>query len=186
VTFGLGVAFNPAAVAGDTSAHFQTAGLADFQFLMQVGPHFRSDLTVGLYHHTSDETLSDTSGLFDMHVTGTVFRIGLGVYYTWSPDTGFALYAGPRVGILYSSLEADYSGSNNAPGNQVIWGAFFWGLSFGAEYALSPHLSLGAELRTTSTGFGVPNELYPANTYPRDFKQNVFSTDALILARLYF
>lgn len=186
VTFGMGISFNPAAIAGDTSAHFQPAGLADIQFFMQVGPHFRADLISGLYHHTSDQTLMDAAGPYTMHLTGTVFRVGMGVYYTWEPDTAFTLYAGPRVGILYSSLEADYAGSVNAPGNQTIWGAFFWGLSFGAEYALSAHFSLGGEFRTTSTGFGVPNELYPSSTYPRDYKQNVFSTDALILARLYF
>jgi hypothetical protein len=187
VRLGIGVSLNPAAVAGDSSSLFQTRGMADFYFLVQVGEYFRTEVQFGLYHRTAHQTSADTSGEFDVNTTSTIVRTGFGVFITWHTDSALTLYAGPRVGVLYSSLAQDYSRTPAGLGKQsTIWAGFFWVACFGAEYALSAHFTLGGEFDLTSTGFGVPNEEYPTSGYPRDLKYNVWSTDALIFARFYF
>jgi hypothetical protein len=187
VTLGLGVSFNPAAAAGDKNSLFQSAGLADYYLTAQIGDILRTEFQFGLLTRSEDQTYSDSLGEFNGHTSGVIFRFGFGAFYTWRPDSMFTVYAGPRTGILASSDYVSYSRPAQGYSDQkTIWGAFFISACFGAECALTRHISLGGEFQLTSTGFGVPNEVPPATGYPRDFKQNILSTNALIFARFFF
>ncbi len=187
VTMGIGISFNPAAAAGDRNSLFQSTGLADYYLTAQIGDILRTEFQFGLLVRSEDQTYGDSLGVFNGHTSGVIFRFGFGAFYTWRPDSSFTVYAGPRTGVLASSDYVSYSRpSAGYAGQKTIWGAFFISACFGAEYALSRHLSLGGEFQLTSTGFGVPNETPAATVYPRDFTQNVYSTNALVFARFFF
>jgi hypothetical protein len=187
VTLGLGVSFNPAAVAADKDSRFQSAGLADYYLTAQIGDILRAEFQFGLLVRSQDQTYNDSTGEFNGHTSGVILQFGFGAFYTWRPDSTFTLYAGPRTGILASTEYTSYSRPSAGYADQkTIWAAFFISACLGAECALSRHLSLGGEFQLTSTGFGVPNQIPAATGYPRDFKQNVYSTDALIFVRFFF
>ncbi|MFI5253016.1 MAG: hypothetical protein ACHQQQ_11365 [Bacteroidota bacterium] len=187
VTLGLGVSFNPSNVAGDNKFLFQSPGAADFYLFVKTGEYFRAEFQFGLLIRSQDQTYSDSLGEFIGHISAAIVRFGFGAFYTWHPDSTFTLYAGPRTGVLSSSEYLSYSRPAKGYTDQkTIWAAFFISGCFGAEGAITQHVTLGGELQFTSTGFGVPNQIPPSTVYPRDFKQNVFSTNALIFARFYF
>ncbi len=187
VTVGVGVSFNPAAVAGDNSSHFQIPGMADYYVTAQIGDILRTEVQFGILIRSSDQTYGDSLGEFNGHTSGVVMRFGFGAFYTWRPDSSFTVYAGPRTGVMASSDYLTFSRTSAGYADQkTIWGAFFISGCFGAEYALTRHLSLGGEFQFTSTGFGVPNETPPATGYPRDYKESVLSTDALVFIRFFF
>ena len=187
VTLGLGVSFNPAAITGDKNSYFQSTGLADFYMPVQIGDILRAELQFGLMLQSQDQTYSDSLGEFNGHNALAIFRFGFGAFYTWRPDSTFTFYIGPRTGILASSDYLSYSRPAKGYADQkTIWGAFFISACLGGEYALSRHFSLGGEFQFTSTGFGVPNQTPAPTTYPQNFKQDVYSTNTLIFARVYF
>lgn len=187
VTVGIGVSFNPAAAAGDNSSHFEAPGMADYYLTAQIGDILRTEVQFGILIRSGNQTYGDSLGEFNGSTSGVVMRFGFGAFYTWRPDSSFTVYAGPRTGVLASSSYVTYSRLSLGYANQkTIWGAFFISGCFGAEYALTRHLSLGGEFQLTSTGFGVPNMTPPATGYPRDFKENVLSTDALVFIRFFF
>jgi|GEM_PF-1985673 len=187
VTVGVGVSFNPAAVAEDNSSHFQTPGMADYYVTAQIGDILRTEVQFGILIRSADQTYSDSLGEFNGNTSGVVMRFGFGAFYTWRPDSSFTVYAGPRTGVMASSSYLTYSRLSAGYANQkTIWGAFYISGCFGAEYAITHHLSLGGEFQFTSTGFGVPNETPAATGYPREFKESVLSTDALVFIRFFF
>ncbi|HXX62955.1 MAG TPA: outer membrane beta-barrel protein [Bacteroidota bacterium] len=187
VNFGLGISYNPAFAPGDNSGRFHSDGMADYYLIMQVGQYFRAELQFGFFSPTSDQTDADSLGEFTERVSQSILRSTLGVFYTWSADSSFVLYAGPRVGVLSSVEYRSYSrASPGYFGGRTHWGAFVATASFGAEYHLSHHFALGGELQLTSTGYGVPMEDPALPGYPQNAKEQVYSTGAIVFARFFF
>ncbi len=185
VRFGIGVGVSPLAIAGDVESKFMAAGFENFYFPIQVGPYIKVEPEIGLYFFSTDQTVQDSSGSVIEHTARQIVRTGIGVFYTWKPDSVFMMYIGGRTGILSSERQTTHSRQSSIPDFDRNWAVYYAGAGLGAEYFFSHHFSLGAELQLTHYGFGVP-VIKSDPTPTEDFTQNATSTNTVLFARFYF
>jgi len=185
VRFGIGVGVSPLAIAGDVESKFTAGGFENFYFPIQIGPYIKVEPEIGLYFFTTDQTVQDSSGSVIEHTARQIVRTGIGVFYTWRPDSVFTMYLGGRTGILSSERQITHSRQSSIANFDRNWAVYYAGAGLGAEYFFSHHFSLGAELQLTHFGFGVP--VIKSDPNPtEDFTQNATSTNTVLFARFYF
>ena len=154
ITFGIGVAVYPGQMPGDLQDKFQAPGFTDVIIPVQIGTHIRVEGSLGIYLYTADETLP--TGVSE-HDARQLVRPAMGLFYTANIDKNLMCYFGGRMGIYSSESEITYTPQSTVNVNyDENWAGFYAGASFGMEYFISNHFSVGGEIQLNHIGYGAP------------------------------
>jgi hypothetical protein len=139
---GIGVSLNPSALimSDNESTLMLPIGFGNIYVPIIVGPHLKIEPEVGIWRTSS--SFSGTG--YSSSSTGTMLRVGAGVFHLVRVGGGTALYVGPRVAMVRTSSSSTYSSGTPSSSHQTNWSL---GLAIGGEHFFSPHFSLGGEVQ---------------------------------------
>jgi hypothetical protein len=111
---------------------------------------------------STQETISTSASSTSQSVS-----IASGFYFLFSIDNSFLCYCGPRIGVTYTVTTSDdstnqtFSDTSEIPQLTISHSkqrttTLTAGISFGAEYFISKHVSIGGELLLTYSHTGTP------------------------------
>jgi len=115
------------------------------------------------------------------------FHVDLGVMYQRMIDSGFSVYAGPRVGYSSGSeIITNPQSDGTTTTSTFEQTATNVGLAIGGEYYLSKHFTLGAELLPNYVVFSNPT-IEPSSSFKdTETTQKDIKTTAGVFIRWYF
>lgn len=194
---GIGANLNPTGlfVIDNDATTFLPVGLTNLLLTITPTAQFRIEPEVGIYTTSMTATEEvDPGGAPPMtatsEYTSTVTRVGTGIFYRIEPTESFAIYVGPRVGLVFSSTSESMDFGGSTPSTRESSETdIVAGLASGGEYMLGSHFSLGAEVQFNYVSFGTPEVTQsPAQSPSNDdeMSRTAMSTNALVMARFYF
>lgn len=194
---GIGVNLNPTGlfVIDSDATTFLPVGLTNLLVTITPTRQFRIEPEVGIYTTSMTATEEvDPGGAPPMtatsEYTATVTRVGTGIFYRIEPAESFAIYVGPRVGLVFSSTSQSVDLGSGTPSTlESSETDIVVGLASGGEYMLGSHFSLGAEVQFNYVSFGTPEVTQtPAQSGSIDdeVSRTTMSTNAVVVARFYF
>jgi hypothetical protein len=175
---GLGVSLSPSALVDMSS---QTTlvlpvGFGNIYLPIIAGPNFKIEPEFGIWRTSSSTDYSGSSASF----SGTLLRVGAGLFRFVRVGGGTALYVGPRVAMVRSSDSQTSSGITSSS-HQTDWS---FGLAIGGEHFFSPHFSLGGEVQLNYISVGT-EEQTPPPTFQPSVSSSMITNNGLIFIRLY-
>ncbi len=115
----------------------------------------------------------------DQEFKGTIWRLGIGVFYRFPATDDLRVYLGPRFKwIRTSAYEDDGTERTEFAETDVSIGA-----AAGGEYFFSSHFSLGGEAQFNYIDLGEPDVEVGDLV---DLRRRIFTTDTLVMIRWYF
>lgn len=158
---GFGIALNPVALVSRNTndLSYLPLGLGDV-YLPLLSGTVKIEPELGLWRISSSYAGSSSSG--------TLLRLGVGVFHVSRVGASTALYVGPRAMLVFTS--------SSGGSDRTDWIA---GLAFGGEHFFSPHFSLGGEVQLNYEQLGQPSGSTSSA------RTSVISNNGLIFARLY-
>ena len=176
---GIGVSLNPSAFvmsSGQTTT-ILPVGFGDIFIPIIAGPHLKIEPEFGIWRTSS----SYSSNGYSSSSTGTLLRVGAGVFRLVRVGGGTALYVGPRVAMIRSSSSDTFTGGTPSSSHQTDW---LFGLAIGGEHFFSPHFSLGGEVQLNYIKIGEEVDDQDPNTGPTP-SNHMITNNGLIFIRLY-
>lgn len=175
---GIGVSLNPSALfmSDNESTLMLPIGFGNIYVPIIAGP-LKIEPEVGIWRTSSSSSGTDYSS----SSTGTLLRVGAGVFHLVQVGGGTALYVGPRVAMVRTSSSSTYSGGTPSSSHQTSWSL---GLAIGGEHFFSPHFSLGGEVQLNYITIG-DEEHEPSTPSTSSYSNHVISNNGLIFIRLY-
>jgi hypothetical protein len=176
---GFGVSLNPTALtAGNELTLMLPIGFGNIYLPIIAGPGLKVEPEFGILRTSSSSSGNGASG----SQTGTLVRVGAGVFQLIRVGGNTALYVGPRVAMIRTSSSETYSGGTPTSSHQTSWS---FGAAFGGEYFFSPHFSLGGEVQLNYILVGQP-VVEPGSGSSSTSHDHMISNNGLIFVRLYF
>jgi hypothetical protein len=193
--WGLGIGLNPFSLAADRNVEIIRSPVAGLYVPMQLASWLRlePEFAYYSYHDRQEHNATWYIDRFDASA-----RFGVGSFYTWQPyaergDSMLTVYGGGRVGLVITVRERSFfeqqtlqpvPNSGDGDTQSAVW---YMGC-FGMEYALSRHLSCGAEVQVGRYEFGEPQHRFGVvpSTFPRNRSFTLFGVSGVVFLRLYW
>ncbi len=173
---GLGIGFEPFALVSSLPNALTTTTIPPVSFYVPIDviPQLRIEPSFGYWH------LGANRNLFNPYSV-SLTSLGVGGFYRFSQPAPVGFYAGARFTFVFNTA----STFNPIPGTttDVSETDIFFAPTLGAEYAPSPHFSLGTEFQLRVAFYGNPSTT-GAPTPALD--RSGFSTAAVIFLRYFF
>lgn len=179
--FGIGVTLNPTTVLADANLGFIPLGVTNFVLPIRVSSRVTLEPELGVFRFTEDVT--GAAGVTSETKLSN-FRVGAGLLFNLTDRSALVPYVGPRVGLVFSTLEERSSfGGTTTTSTQDQTGVYFGG-ALGAQHFFTRHFSLGGEVQLLYTTISY-DETSSGGT-PPERSQSLMTTNGLVMLRWYF
>ncbi len=179
VGIGVGVEpFNFALGVGQSSTFLAgNAPPVSFYVPINIVPQFRIEPSFGYWAASADKNRLPNGATYRFSATS----LGIGGFFVFAPPAPVGFYAGARLTLLWnSSSDVDQGPPQTTTDTKET--DFFFAPTLGAEYAFSPHFTVGAEVQLPIAFYGNPS--VAGTTVVLD--RNGISTNTVIFLRYFF
>ncbi len=175
---GVGVGLEPLQL-GNVTLGLQNAALVTPVALylpLQVLPALRIEPSLGLFHTSRTRSNGATS-------SSSATSLGVGALWFFRPIAPTGLYAGGRLGLLFSG-RTDVSDAGSV--TELSENDLTLAPVLGGEHAFSQRFTLGAELQLPITAYGDQTTKTSAGSAAPNRGLSSFSTNAVLFLRYFF
>ena len=165
---GIGVALERTLFFGDSEdVAFLPVGFSNIYVPIITASGFRVEPEIGYLRFSQSGT--------EWKESGSSLRIGLGILPAMQRGNT-SIYFGARLGLVYTKTSFEATGFD---GDSESKTDYYVGAAVGAEYAVSPHFAVGAEVQVNYISVGDFNE-------ESDQSSSLIGNKNLIFLRWYF
>jgi hypothetical protein len=144
---------------------------------INIVPQFRIEPSFGYWAASADKNRLPNGATYRFSATS----LGIGGFFVFAPPAPVGFYVGARLTLLWnSSSDVDQGPPQTTTDTKET--DFFFAPSLGAEYAFSPHFTVGAEVQLPIAFYGNPT--VAGRTVILD--RTGVSTNTVIFLRYFF
>lgn len=178
VSVGIGVGVQPFDLANTATGSAIVNGPAPVALYVpiQIGSQLRIEPSFGLWHVGGSSSVLNPS-------SDTVWSVGVGGMFFFSQPLPVGFYAGGRLGLQHFSESRTTGGGTK---NDLSATDFVIAPVLGAEYAVAPKFTVGAEFQLPITFYGNPSVDNGTTSTTVNADRTGVSTNAVIFLRYFF
>lgn len=177
VSVGIGVGVQPFDLANSATGSAIVNGPAPVSLYVpiQIGSQLRIEPSFGIWHVGGSSTVLNPS-------SDTVWSLGVGGMFYFVPPAPVGFYAGGRLGLQHFSESRTAGGTKN----DLSATDFLIAPVLGAEYAVAPKFTVGAEFQLPITFYGNPSVDNGTTSTTVNADRTGVSTNAVVFLRYFF
>ncbi|HVO72865.1 MAG TPA: hypothetical protein VMT35_02480 [Ignavibacteriaceae bacterium] len=154
LTMGVGISLNPNFIfTNSENVYYSLTNPTSFYLIFNIS-NIRFEPEFGYYTYSNDYNYDRSS---ETQAYSTL-RTGLRIFCEIIMESSFKLYAGPRLGLIFTSSKFSYTGAEEEKTTELD---FISGICTGGEYLFSQHFSIGGEVQLNYIILGEPESSHP-------------------------